>query len=115
MDTAHREPRTWFITEAGSGTALALVKAAADRGDNVVALVADADEVTNLPDTYSGRLEVIVATVGDSTRLGEAVSHTIEAFGRINDVVHMAFYALPEAVEEISQPQAQLLFDRTVF
>jgi NAD(P)-dependent dehydrogenase (short-subunit alcohol dehydrogenase family) len=115
MDTAHREPRTWFITEAGSGTALALVKAAADRGDNVVALVADAVEMTTLPDTYDGRLQVIVAAVGDPARLGEAVSHTIELFGRIDVVVNTAFYAVPAAVEEIGQPQAQLLFDRTVF
>jgi NAD(P)-dependent dehydrogenase (short-subunit alcohol dehydrogenase family) len=115
MDIADRGPRTWFITEAGSGTALALTKAAADRGDNVVALVANADEVTNLADIHHGRLRVITAAIGDQARLREAVSEAVGLFGRIDVVANTAFYDLPAAVEEISETQAQIVFDRTVF
>jgi NAD(P)-dependent dehydrogenase (short-subunit alcohol dehydrogenase family) len=115
MDIADRGPRTWFITEAGSGTALALTKAAADRGDNVVALVANADEVTNLADIHHVRLRVITAAIGDQARLREAVSEAVGLFGCIDVVANTAFYDLPAAIEEISDIQAVAVFERTVF
>ena len=52
MDSTDREPRTWFITDAGSGTALALTRTTVGRGDNVVALVGRADELTKLADRF---------------------------------------------------------------
>ena len=67
MDSTDREPRTWFITDAGSGTALALTRTTVGRGDNVVALVSRADELTSLTDVHHGQLRVIAADIGDQT------------------------------------------------
>jgi NADP-dependent 3-hydroxy acid dehydrogenase YdfG len=114
MDITDRAPRTWVITEAGSGTALALTRAAVKRGDNVVALVGRADELTNLTDIHHGRLRVIAADIGDQVQLQEAVTEAVGLFGRIDVVANTAFYDLPAAIEEISDIQAQAVFERTV-
>ncbi len=115
MDSTDREPRTWFITDAGSGTALALTRTTVGRGDNVVALVSRADELTSLTDVHHGQLRVIAADIGDQTRLREAVTEAVRLFGCIDVVVNTAFYDLPAAIEEVSDIQARAVFERTVF
>jgi NADP-dependent 3-hydroxy acid dehydrogenase YdfG len=115
MDITDRAPRTWFIPEAGSGTALALTRAAVKRGDNVVALVGRADELTNLTDIHHGRLRVIAADIGDQVQLQEAVTEAVGLFGCIDVVANAAFYDRPAAIEEISDIQAVAVFERTVF
>jgi hypothetical protein len=115
MDITDRAPRTWFIPEAGSGTVLALTRAAVKRGDNVVALVSRADDLTNLTDVHHERLRVIAADIGDQVQLQEAATEAVGLFGCINVVANAAFYDLPAPIEEISDIQAVAVFERTVF
>ncbi len=55
--------RTWLVTGASSGIGLALARAAADRGDNVVALARDTDSLKRLVDDHGARVLALTADV----------------------------------------------------
>jgi NAD(P)-dependent dehydrogenase (short-subunit alcohol dehydrogenase family) len=107
--------RTWFITGATSGIGLALVHAAAGRGDNVVALARDAGPLASLGDEYGGRLLAVAADVRSRPQIEAAVHEGLRAFGRIDVVANNAGYGLFGAVEEAGDAQARALFDTNVF
>ena len=108
-------PSTWFITGASSGIGFALARAAAERGDNVVAV---ARTVTALQDLAAEHRPRILAIAGDVRRqqdVEDAVSRAVSAFHRIDVVANNAGYGVFGAVEEVSDEQARGIFDTNVF
>jgi short-subunit dehydrogenase len=111
----HEDARNWFITGASSGIGLALAKAAADRGDNVVALARRADALTPLTEQYGSQVLAITADVRIPEQLRAAVAAATRAFARIDVVANNAGYGLFGAVEESTDAQARGVFDTNVF
>jgi NADP-dependent 3-hydroxy acid dehydrogenase YdfG len=119
-----REPRltgkdhavlTWFITGASSGIGLALARAAAARGDNVVALARHATPLGRLVDEYGARVLVLAVDVRRQAEVKDAVARAVAAFGRIDVVANNAGYGLFGAIEESTDEQARAIFDTNVF
>jgi NAD(P)-dependent dehydrogenase (short-subunit alcohol dehydrogenase family) len=108
-------PSTWFITGASSGIGHALARAAAARGDNVVALARDLASVA--PDLSKDPARVLALTVDvrRSTEVQDAVDRAVAKFGRIDIVANNAGYGLFGAVEEATDEQARGIFDTNVF
>ena len=106
---------TWLITGASSGIGLALAQAAADRGDNVVALARDVVALGMLSDEHGARILAIPADVRQPAEVEDAVIQAAETFGRIDVVANNAGYGFFGAVEESTDDQAREIFDTNVF
>jgi NAD(P)-dependent dehydrogenase (short-subunit alcohol dehydrogenase family) len=106
---------TWLITGASSGIGLALSRAAAARGDNVVAVSRTVAPLDALVDAHGPRFLALSVDVRRQTEVDTAVARAVEAFGRIDVVANNAGYGLFGAVEESTDEQARSIFDTNVF
>ncbi|MEV7080432.1 SDR family NAD(P)-dependent oxidoreductase [Streptomyces sp. NPDC093516] len=104
----------WFITGATSGIGLALTRAAARRGDNVVALARRTEALAPLVEAHGARVLPVAADVRSPEQLRAAVAAANGAFGRIDVVANNAGYGLFGAVEESTDAQARGVFDTNV-
>ena len=111
----NRTSCTWFITGASSGIGLALARAAAGRGDNVAAVARNVGSLGGLVDEHGARVLALPVDVRRPAEVADAVSRTVEAFGRIDVVANNAGYGLFGAVEESTDEQARGIFDTNVF
>ncbi|MFB9323572.1 SDR family NAD(P)-dependent oxidoreductase [Cryptosporangium minutisporangium] len=109
-----RSTRTWFVTGASSGIGLALSRAAAGRGDTVVAVARRAHNLETLTREFGNRVLVRAADVTDQAQLDQAVAAAVEKFGRIDVVANLAGYGLFGAVEEATDEQARSIFGTNV-
>lgn len=107
-------PRTWFIPDADTGVALALSTAAAERGDNVVALARDIEPLKRLVEAHDERVRVIAADIRDQSQLQNAVSETVASFGRIDVVANTTFRDVAGAVEEVDAQQATTVIELNI-
>ena len=110
-----RSPSTWFVTGASSGIGLALTRAAAARGDSVLAVARDVTALRPLADEHGAHVLAVAADVRRQDEVDAAVSRAVEAFGRIDIVANNAGYGLFGAVEEATDEQARGIFDTNVF
>ncbi len=108
-------PATFFITGASSGIGLALARAAAARGDNVVALARDVAAVSALAEEHGHTVMTRTLDVRRQADVEAAVAETVARFGRIDVVHNNAGYGLFAAVEEASDEEARAIFDTNVF
>jgi NAD(P)-dependent dehydrogenase (short-subunit alcohol dehydrogenase family) len=99
----------WFITGASRGLGRELVTAALANGDQVVATARN-PHFDESPD-----LATLPLDVTDPHQAAEAVTASVERFGRIDVLVNNAGYGLFGAIEEISDTEARTLFDTNVF
>ena len=106
---------TWLITGASSGIGLALSRAAAGRGDNVVALSRTVAPLDALVDAHGPRFIALSVDVRRQAEVDTAVARAVEVFGRIDVVANNAGYGLFGAVEESTDEQARSIFDTNVF
>ncbi len=114
-DTTGRPRSTWLITGASSGIGFALARAAAARGDNVVAVARDVTPLGTLVDDHGARVLVLPVDVRRQAEVEDAVARAVAAFGRIDVVANNAGYGLFGAVEESTDQQARGIFDTNVF
>jgi NAD(P)-dependent dehydrogenase (short-subunit alcohol dehydrogenase family) len=106
---------TFLITGASSGIGLALARAAAGRGDNVVAVARDVAAVEPLVAENGDRVMAIAADVRRQAEIEAAIARAAGAFGRIDIVHNNAGYGVFGAVEESTDEQARAIFDTNVF
>ena len=107
--------RTWFVTGGSSGIGLSLTRAAAGRGDRVVAVARDVGPLAALVDEHGGRVLALPVDVRRPAELERAVARAVEAFGRIDVVANNAGYGVFGAVEEVSDQQARGIVDTNLF
>ncbi len=108
-------PLTFFITGASSGMGLALARAAAERGDNVVAVARRVEAVAGLADDHPSRVLVLARDVRDQAQIEDAVAQALGRFGHIDVVHNNAGYGVFGAVEEVTDELARGIFDTNVF
>jgi len=115
QSTTSTNPRTWLITGASSGIGLSLARAAAGRGDNVVAIARKAEGLTPLTDEFGGRVLARAADVADERAVKGVVDETVGKFGRLDVVANNAGYGLFGAVEEARDRQVRAIFETNVY
>src|SRR5258708_3225511 len=91
--------QTWFITGSSRGFGRALVQAALDAGDNVVATARRPEQLADFVERYGDRVLPLALDVTDPTAVAVAVSSALECFGRLDIVVNNAGYASLAPIE----------------
>lgn len=99
-----------LITGCSTGIGRDLAGKLTRAGYQVVATARQVQTLNDVPATLKLPLDV---TQSDSVK--RAVQCTLERFGRIDVLVNNAGYAVPGAVEEISDARVQAMFDVNVF
>ena len=85
--------QTWFITGSSRGLGRALVQAALDAGDLVVATARRPEHLADLTERYGDRVLPLALDVTDAEAVQAAVDAGAERFGRLDVVVNNAGYA----------------------
>jgi NAD(P)-dependent dehydrogenase (short-subunit alcohol dehydrogenase family) len=85
--------QTWFITGSSRGFGRALVQAALDAGDQVVATARRPEQLAEFTEKYGDRVLPLALDVTDVEAVDAAVSAAVERFGRLDVVVNNAGYA----------------------
>jgi NAD(P)-dependent dehydrogenase (short-subunit alcohol dehydrogenase family) len=85
--------QVWFVTGSSRGFGRALVEAALQAGDRVVATARRPEQLEELTQEYGGQVLPLALDVTDASAVNAAVSAAVEHFGRIDVVVNNAGYA----------------------
>lgn len=91
--------QTWFITGSSRGFGRALVQAALDAGDRVVATARRPEQLAEFTERYGDRVLPVALDVTDASAVHAAVAAGVERFGRLDTVVNNAGYANVAPIE----------------
>src|ERR1700727_2789981 len=91
--------QTWFITGSSRGLGRALVRAALDAGDLVVATARRPEQLADFAERYGDRVLPLALDVTDAGAVQAAVDAGIKRFGRLDVVVNNAGYANVAPIE----------------
>jgi NAD(P)-dependent dehydrogenase (short-subunit alcohol dehydrogenase family) len=91
--------QTWFITGSSRGFGRALVQAALDAGDRVVATARRPEQLAEFTERHGDRVAPVALDVTDAGAVHAAVAAGVERFGRLDVVVNNAGYANIAPVE----------------
>jgi NAD(P)-dependent dehydrogenase (short-subunit alcohol dehydrogenase family) len=91
--------QVWFVTGSSRGLGRALVRAALEAGDRVVATARRPGQLAGLAREYGERVLPLALDVTDASGAGAAVSAAVERFGRLDVVVNNAGYANVAPIE----------------
>ncbi|MFN3930712.1 MAG: oxidoreductase [Brevundimonas sp.] len=108
-------PKTWFVTGASRGLGAAIVRAALDAGDRVVATARRREALT---ETFGPDSDTLLSVALDVTRpdaVQDAVEAALARFGRIDVLVNNAGYGHLSMFEESTAADVQAQFDTNVF
>jgi NAD(P)-dependent dehydrogenase (short-subunit alcohol dehydrogenase family) len=85
--------QVWFITGSSRGFGRALVKAALEAGDRVVATARRPEQLADLAREYGGQVLPLALDVTDASAVDAAISAAVGRFRRLDVVVNNAGYA----------------------
>src|SRR5258708_13946869 len=91
--------QVWFITGSSRGFGGALVRAALDAGDRVVATARQRGQVAEIAERYGDGVLPLALDVTDAGAAGAAVAAGAGRFGRLDVVVNNAGYANVAPIE----------------
>ncbi|MGW2054105.1 SDR family NAD(P)-dependent oxidoreductase [Streptomyces sp. NPDC001840] len=93
--------KVWFVTGSSRGLGRAIVEAALESGDRVVASARNPARLEDLVARHGGRVLPVALDVTDNDQVQQAVQQGLAAFGRLDVVVNNAGYADLAAVEDV--------------
>ncbi len=93
------EMSVWFITGSSRGFGRALVRAALERGNFVVATARRPEQLQDFVDTHPNDVAALPLDVTDAGAVKAAIRTGVERFGRIDVVVNNAGYANVAPIE----------------
>ena len=91
--------QVWFITGSSRGFGRALVAAALEAGDRVVATARQPAQLAEIAERYGDRVLPLALDVTDAAAVHAAVTAGAERFGRLDVVVNNAGYANVAPIE----------------
>ena len=107
--------KVWFVTGASKGLGLALVKKLLDEGYLVVATSRNISELQKAINEESTAFLPLEVDLTNENSVENAVSKTLEKFGRLDVVVNNAGYGQLGTLEETSDLESRQNFDTNVF
>ncbi len=112
---ADNQTKVWFITGSSTGFGRALVEAALEQGDLVVATARKPEQLAELVAQYPKTVKTVRLDVTNLQEVQEAINSAQEAFGRIDVLVNNAGYGTLGAIEEVSEEAIRRQFETNVF
>jgi NAD(P)-dependent dehydrogenase (short-subunit alcohol dehydrogenase family) len=106
--------KVWFVTGASKGLGLSLVKQLLDKGYKVAATSRNVADLTNAAGSSENFLPLAV-NIKDEGSVTDALSQTVNKFGRIDVIVNNAGYGLTGSLEELTDQEARENFEVNVF
>jgi NAD(P)-dependent dehydrogenase (short-subunit alcohol dehydrogenase family) len=110
-----RATKAWLITGTSTGIGRALVQAALDHGDRVMATARDLSQIADLELLAPERVRIARLDVTDTDTVHAAVDAAQTAFGGIDVAVNNAGYGLLGAFEEHTDDELRAAFDTNLF
>jgi NAD(P)-dependent dehydrogenase (short-subunit alcohol dehydrogenase family) len=107
--------RTWLITGASSGFGDAIARAAAARGDVVVATARRPERLRELEAAWPGQVVPMALDVNDRDRGREVVDQVASRFGGVDVLVNNAGFTQVGAVEETTEDELRAIMDTHFF
>ncbi|MGN8070149.1 SDR family NAD(P)-dependent oxidoreductase [Mucilaginibacter sp. 22184] len=108
------DQQVWFVTGASQGIGLVLVKRLLAEGYKVVATTRKINELKENVGDLPGFLPLEVDLASEQS-VTEAISRTVEKFGRLDAVVNNAGFGMLGALEELSLEEIKTEFEVNVF
>ncbi|MFC5745284.1 SDR family NAD(P)-dependent oxidoreductase [Actinomadura rugatobispora] len=94
--------KVWFVTGSSRGLGRAIVTAALQAGDRVVATARRPAQLDDLVERYGDRIRALALDVTDDDAVQRTVQEGLKAFGRYDVVVNNAGYADLASVEDVT-------------
>jgi NAD(P)-dependent dehydrogenase (short-subunit alcohol dehydrogenase family) len=107
--------KTWIITGGTSGLGRALVEAALEAGENVVATARRVERFGGLLERFPERLLPLAHDVRDTETASEIVDGAIRRFGRVDVLVNNAGVGQVGAAEEVSDAELRDMLAQHLF
>ncbi|KIF73396.1 oxidoreductase [Streptomyces sp. 150FB] len=107
--------KIWFVTGSSRGLGRAVVTAALEAGDRVVATARDTASLDDLVARYGERVHPLVLDVTDMGQVMQAVRDGWKVFGRLDVVVNNAGYADLASVEDITADDFRAQIDTNFY
>lgn len=107
--------KVWLVTGGSRGFGAALIRAALDHGENVVATARQPQELSGLIAKYGAQVSVVGLDVTDQAAAQVAVETAVERFGRLDVVVNNAGYANSAAIEEMDPDDFRAQIETNLF
>src|SRR5215471_2484140 len=111
MEQLQPRQQTWFITGSSRGFGRALVQAALDSGDSVVATPRRPEQLAEFTERYGDRVLPLALDVTDPGAVRAAISRGVEQFGRLDVVVNNAGYANLAPIETGDEEDFRFQFE----
>jgi NAD(P)-dependent dehydrogenase (short-subunit alcohol dehydrogenase family) len=103
--------QTWFITGSSRGFGRALVQAALEAGDSVVATARKPEQLAELTEKYGDRVLPVALDVTDAGQVATALAAGLERFGRLDVIVNNAGYANLAPIETAAEADFRRQFE----
>ena len=103
--------QVWFITGSSRGFGRALVSAALEAGDSVVATARHPEQLAQLAEQYGERVVAVALDVTDTAAARSALQAAVDRFGRIDVLVNNAGYANVSPIETGSDEDFRAQFE----
>lgn len=107
--------KTWVITGGSSGLGRALVEAALEAGENVVATARRLERFDGLRERFPERLLPLAHDVRDTDAAAEVVDGAIRRLGRVDVLVNNAGVGQVGAAEEVSDAELRDMLAQHLF
>jgi NAD(P)-dependent dehydrogenase (short-subunit alcohol dehydrogenase family) len=110
-----KAPAAWLVTGSSRGFGREMVKAALDKGDQVVATARRAEQLKDFLEAYGDRVRTAALDVTDPGAARDAVDIAVAEFGRLDVVVNNAGYANSAPIEEMTEDDFRAQIEANLF
>lgn len=107
--------KTWFVTGASKGLGLALVKQLLNAGQQVAATSRNVNSLVTAVGATGPNFLPLETDLANDASVKEAITKTIETFGRLDVLINNAGYGIGGSLEELTDTEIRNSFDINVF
>lgn len=107
--------KVWFVTGASKGLGLTLVKKLIAEGYSVAATSRNISELQKVISAENSEFLPLEVDLVNENSVSEAISKTVEKFGKLDVIVNNAGYGQLGTLEELTDKESRQNFDTNVF